>query len=62
METEQQKWLVNYLINNNFQIEDHGELLSHITGMTAGQIIDAMEKAKQLQTELNSTGLGKELL
>jgi len=62
MQTEQQKRLVTYLVDNNFATEDYAKLLSLISGMTAGQIIEAMEQAKQLQKELSSTGLGRELL
>lgn len=62
MQTEQQKWLIEYLVNHNFVIDNHEEILRHISGMTSKQILDAMEAAKSLQTQLGSTGLGKELL
>lgn len=62
MELTKQEWLVNYLITHGFLVKNTLELQSRISGMTANQIIEAMEKARNLREELNSSPLGKELL
>lgn len=61
MNTKKQDWLTDYLINHNFSVPNTEELQERISGMTAQQIIEAMESAKQIQDRLSSTSLGKEL-
>lgn len=61
MNTAKQDWLVNYLINNGFCVKNTLELQERINGMTASQIIDAMETAKTIRENLDSTPLGREL-
>lgn len=61
MNTAKQDWLVNYLINNGFSVKNTLELQEKINGMTASQIIDAMETAKTIRENLDSTPLGREL-
>lgn len=53
--------LVEYLIKYNFKILDSEELQKKISGMTAKDIISAMEYAEKIKTSLNSTSLGREL-
>lgn len=62
MVTSQQEWLIKYLLSNGFVVKNTPELQQKISGMTAEQIIKAMETAKSVQDELNSTPLGRELL
>lgn len=61
MNTTKQDWLVNYLINNGFSVKNTLELQEKINGMTATQIIEAMETAKTIRENLDSTPLGREL-
>jgi len=61
MTSKKEEWLTNYLITHKFGVVDYEELQRMISGMTAGQIINAMEVAKQIQDRLSSTSLGKEL-
>jgi hypothetical protein len=61
MEQTKQEFLINYLIKNNFSTTSCKDLEKAISGMTAGQIIKAMEIAKSIQDNLNATSLGKEL-
>lgn len=61
MNTAKQDWLINYLINNGFSVKNTLELQEKINGMTASQIIDAMETAKTIRENLDSTPLGREL-
>jgi len=61
MSQKQQDWLVDYLVSHNFNVEDSDKLIDKITGMTAQDILSAMEKAKVINDRLNSTSLGKEL-
>lgn len=60
METTKEQWLINYILTNGF-LFNSTDLEKHISGMTASQIIQAMDIAKTLQTDLTSTPLGKEL-
>jgi hypothetical protein len=53
--------LVDYLIKYNFKITDSEELQKKISGMTAKEIISAMEDAEVIKRNLCSTSLGKEL-
>lgn len=62
MDTSQQEWLINYLLTNGFLVKNTDELQSKISGMTANQIIQAMEMAKSLREGLEASPLGKELL
>lgn len=57
-----QKELVSYLIKNTFSVTDYKDLDRRISGMTANQIIEAMEEAKQLIEKLKSSSLGRELM
>lgn len=57
-----QKELVSYLIKNTFNVADYKDLDRRISGMTANQIIEAMEEAKQLIEKLKSSSLGRELM
>lgn len=61
MENVKQEWLVNYLLNHGFVVKNTTELQEKISGMTAQDIVKAMETAKSMQDELNSTPLGREL-
>jgi hypothetical protein len=61
MENVKQEWLVNYLLNHGFVVKNTTELQEKISGMTAQDIVKAMETAKAMQDELNSTPLGREL-
>jgi hypothetical protein len=61
MNNDKQNWLTNYLINCNFNVSDCVDLQNKLTGMTAQQIIEAMEKAHKIISSLNSTSLGREL-
>lgn len=57
----QKEWLVNHLLNTNFNLTNTDDLIEKISGMTAKEIIDSMEMAKNISDRLNSTSLGKEL-
>ncbi len=57
----QKEWLVNHLVDNNFNLENTEDLVKKISGMTAQEIIDSMETARLINDRLNSTSLGKEL-
>jgi hypothetical protein len=61
MENVKQEWLVNYLLNHGFVVKNTTELQEKISGMTAHDIIKAMETAKSMQDKLKSTPLGREL-
>lgn len=61
MNTKKQEWLTDYLVNHNFSVVNTEELQENISGMTAEQIIQAMESARKIQESLSSTLLGKEL-
>jgi hypothetical protein len=52
---------MKYLLNCGFVVPADQDLQNHITGMTSNDIIQAMEKAKKLMDNLNSTSLGREL-
>jgi hypothetical protein len=62
MENTKQEWLVRYLVDGGFNVTNPTELQKKISGMTADQIIKAMERARVLQEQLNSTPLGRELV
>jgi nickel-dependent lactate racemase len=62
METSKQEWLIKYILVNGFIFNNPLELQKKISGMTATDIIKAMEKAKNMQDKLQSTTLGRELL
>lgn len=53
--------LINYLLKYNFNVPSPIDLQKTISGMTAEQIIQAMEIAKDIQSKLMSTSLGREL-
>lgn len=61
MNTTKQEWLINYLLTHGFLVKNTKELQEKINGMTANDILAAMEVAKSIQDELNSTPLGREL-
>lgn len=61
MQNSKESWLIEYLLNSKF-LFNPADLEEKISGMTATQIINAMEAAKTLQTDLNNTPLGRELL
>jgi hypothetical protein len=61
MTQTKEEFLIDYLIKNNFSATSSKDLEKAISGMTAQQIIKAMEIAKNIQTNLNATSLGKEL-
>lgn len=61
MDKTKQEWLTRYLLNHGFSVSLDIELESRISGMTAEQIIVAMETAKKLMDNLNATSLGREL-
>lgn len=62
MNTSQQDWLVSYLLTHGFMVMNTEELQTRISGMTALQIIEAMERAKNIKDQLQLSPLGKELL
>lgn len=59
--TAKQDWLVNYVINNGFLVSNSKELERYISGMTANDIIEALEKALAIRQKLSETSLGREL-
>jgi hypothetical protein len=61
MDQAKQTLLVDYLVKHNFNIPANVDLQKTISGMTAQQIIQAMEIAKDIQSRLMSTSLGREL-
>lgn len=61
MNKTKQEWLINYLLMHGFLVRNTKELQDQISGMTANDIISAMETAKSIQDKLNSTPLGREL-
>jgi hypothetical protein len=62
VETSKQQWLINYLITRNFEVDNHSEIASKISGMTASEVVDALKKAEEIRRNLASSGLGQELL
>lgn len=56
-----QEWLKNYLVGCNFDIPAGSDLQEKLSGLTAVQIVQAMEDAKKLLDKLNKTSLGREL-
>lgn len=61
MKENKQTILINYLLKYNFNVPSPIDLQKTISGMTAEQIIQAMEIAKDIQSKLMSTSLGREL-
>jgi len=61
MEQTKQTLLIDYLVKHNFNIPANIDLQKTISGMTAQQIVQAMEIAKDIQSRLMSTSLGREL-
>jgi hypothetical protein len=61
MEQTKQTLLIDYLVKHNFNIPANVDLQKTISGMTAQQIVQAMEIAKDIQSRLMSTSLGREL-
>lgn len=59
--TSKQVWLVNYVINNGFLASNSKELESYISGMTANDIIEALDKALSIRQKLSESSLGREL-
>lgn len=60
MQNTKEEWLVNYLLSNGVLINPV-DLEEKISGMTATQILKAMEAARTLQSDLSNTPLGREL-
>jgi hypothetical protein len=56
-----QEWLKNYLVGCNFDIPAESNLQEKLAGLTALQIVQAMEDAKKQLDRLNKTPLGREL-
>lgn len=56
-----QEWLKNYLVVCDFNIPEGSNLQERLTGLTALQIVQAMEDAKKLLDSLKKTSLGREL-
>jgi hypothetical protein len=56
-----QEWLKNYLVGCNFNIPAESDLQEKLRGLTAVQIVQAMEDAKKQLDKLNKTSLGREL-
>jgi hypothetical protein len=56
-----QEWLKNYLVGCNFNIPAESNLQEKLSGLTAVQIVQAMEDAKKQLDKLNKTPLGREL-
>lgn len=61
MEQTKQTILIDYLVKHNFNIPANVDLQKTISGMTAQQIVQAMEIAKDIQSRLMTTSLGREL-
>ena len=61
MEQTKQTMLIDYLVKHNFNIPANVDLQKTISGMTAQQIVQAMEIAKDIQSRLMTTSLGREL-
>ena len=56
-----QEWLKNYLISCDFHITAENNIQERLSGLTAIQIVQAMEDAKKILDKLKKTSLGKEL-
>ena len=56
-----QEWLKNYLISCDFHIPTENNIQERLSGLTAIQIVQAMEDAKKILDKLKKTSLGKEL-
>jgi hypothetical protein len=56
-----QEWLKNYLISCDFHIPAENNIQDRLSGLTAIQIVQAMEDAKKILDKLKKTSLGKEL-
>lgn len=56
--TSQEK-LINYLINTDTPVNEEIDYV--IAGMTAQEIITALEVVKNIRSNLNSSSLGREL-
>lgn len=59
--TSKQEWLVNYVVSNGFLVSNSKELESYISGMTANDIIEALDKALSIRQKLSESSLGREL-
>ncbi len=56
-----QEWLKNYLVSCDFYIPADDNLQEKLSGLTALQIVQAMEDAKKILDKLKNTSLGREL-
>jgi hypothetical protein len=56
-----QDWLKNYLVGCDFNIPEESNLQEKLAGLTALQIVQAMEDAKKILDKLKKTTLGREL-
>jgi hypothetical protein len=56
--TSQEK-LINYLINTDTPVNEEIDYV--IAGMTAQEIVTALEVVKNIRSNLNSSSLGREL-
>ena len=56
-----EEWLKNYLVSCDFNIPAESNLQEKLSGLTALQIVQAMEDAKKILDKLKKTSLGREL-
>lgn len=56
-----EEWLKNYLVSCDFNIPAESNLQEKLSGLTALQIVQAMEDAKKILDKLKKTPLGREL-
>jgi hypothetical protein len=61
MSQAKKDWLFEYLVKYSFNVPDSIDLQKEIAGMTADEIIEAMEKAKEIHDRLKTSSLGREL-
>lgn len=59
--TTKQDQLVNYVVTNGFLVTNSKEIEKYVSGMTANEIIDALEKALSIKQSLSQSSLGREL-
>jgi hypothetical protein len=61
MSSSQMEWLRDYLVQYGFNVPEVVDLQTKISGMSADEIITAMEQAKLICDRLKDSSLGKEL-
>lgn len=59
--TTKQDQFVNYVVTNGFIVSNSKEIEKYISGMTANDVIIALEKALAIKQNLSQSSLGREL-